>query len=67
MVRSCAKTRLMSSPWSMAASMTCPLRRTKLMERKSINQEKDGHKEEQISRGTDHRLPKLGGLHIANL
>ena len=38
-----------------------PASRTKLKLVKSVNhQENDGHEEEQIHRGTDHRLPQAG-------
>jgi hypothetical protein len=37
-----------------------PLSRTNVMERKSINQENDGHEEEQIHPGTDHWIPQAG-------
>jgi hypothetical protein len=38
-----------------------PTSRTKLKLVKSVNhQENDGHEEEQIHRGTDHRLPQAG-------
>ncbi|MBP8276931.1 MAG: hypothetical protein KAX55_08585, partial [Propionivibrio sp.] len=38
-----------------------PTSRTRLKLVKSVNhQENDGHEEEQIHRGTDHRLPQAG-------
>jgi len=37
-----------------------PPSRTILNDRKSVNQENDGHEEKQIHRGADHRLHQAG-------